>query len=58
MVDVSAAGGLATFDLDPDTWQTIVCRQAGRNFTSAEWSEYLRPDEPYRTTCPEWPSGQ
>jgi hypothetical protein len=58
MVDVSAADGLATFDLDPDTWQANVCQQAGRNLTSAEWSEYLGPDEPYRPTCPQWPSGR
>jgi WD40 repeat protein len=58
MVDVAAAGGLAMYDLDPDAWQANACQQAGRNLTAAEWEEYLGPDEPYRTTCPQWPAGE
>jgi hypothetical protein len=53
-----AAGGLAVYDLDPDTWQVDACRQAGRNLTAAEWDEYLGADEPYRTTCSQWPAGE
>jgi hypothetical protein len=58
MVDVAAADGLATYDLDPDTWQTDLCQQAGRNLTAAEWDEYLGTDEPYAATCPQWPAGE
>ncbi|MEP6658559.1 MAG: WD40 repeat domain-containing protein, partial [Acidimicrobiales bacterium] len=57
MVDVGPAGGLAVYDLDPDTWQADVCALAGRNLTAAEWSEYLGTDEPYRATCRQWPAG-
>ena len=57
MVDVAAAGRLASDDLDPDHWQADVCGQVGRNLTTAEWTEYLGADEPYRATCPQWPSG-
>lgn len=57
MVDVHAADGLGVFDLRPDAWESIVCRQVGRNLTAAEWEEYLGADEPYRTTCPDWPAG-
>jgi WD40 repeat protein len=41
----------------PDTWPTELCRRAGRNLTSSEWTFYLGP-EPYRRLCPELPSGQ
>ncbi|WP_221469794.1 nSTAND1 domain-containing NTPase [Allocatelliglobosispora scoriae] len=41
----------------PDTWPRELCRRAGRNLTSSEWSVYVGP-EPYRRLCPEFPSGQ
>ena len=50
----SAAFGIVQRELDPDEWQAIACRAAGRNLTRAEWAEYLG-DEIYRATCPEWP---
>ena len=57
MVDVGAAGGLATYNLDPNAWQANVCQQAGRNLSAPEWREYIGVDEPYRPTCPQWPAG-
>jgi WD40 repeat protein/transcriptional regulator with XRE-family HTH domain len=41
----------------PDTWPAELCRRAGRNLTSSEWTFYIGP-EPYRRLCPELPSGQ
>ena len=46
--------GVNRWDMDPDEWQRIACRTAGRNLTRTEWAEYLG-DEPYRATCQEWP---
>ena len=44
------------WDLDPDTWQENACDAAGRNFSLFEWQRFF-PDDPYRVTCPQWPSG-
>jgi WD40 repeat protein len=41
----------------PSTWPNELCRRAGRNLTSNEWTFYVGP-EPYRRLCPEFPSGQ
>jgi hypothetical protein len=46
--------GVSEWELDPDEWQAIACQAAGRNLTQVEWTDYLG-DEPYRTTCPQWP---
>ena len=40
----------------PNTWPHELCRRAGRNLTSKEWTFYVGP-EPYRRLCPELPSG-
>ncbi len=39
------------------TWPSELCRRAGRNLTSSEWTFYIGP-EPYRRLCPGLPSGQ
>jgi WD40 repeat protein len=41
----------------PTGWPTGLCRRAGRNLTSSEWTFYIGP-EPYRRLCPKFPSGQ
>lgn len=50
-------GGERTWELrlDPDRWAEQACTAAGRNLTSEEWATYLG-DEPYRRTCPEFPT--
>ncbi len=32
-----------------------ACATLGRNFTLAEWEQYL-PNTPYQATCPQWPA--
>jgi WD40 repeat protein len=49
-------GGTDLWDLNPDHWEAIACRLAGRNLTRAEWNTYL-PQRPYQATCPQWPDG-
>ena len=53
----SADGALRRWDVDPDSWREKACALAGRNFTQAEWAQYL-PEMPYRATCPQWPVGE
>jgi WD40 repeat protein len=50
-------GRVAIWNLDVHSWETAACKLAGRNLTHAEWREYL-PDQPYRSTCPQWSPGQ
>jgi len=44
------------WNVDPDTWPAIACRAAGRNMTLEEWEQFGPQGEPYRATCPEWPT--
>jgi WD40 repeat protein len=39
------------WDLDPERWEELACRIAGRNLTRAEWNQYL-PGRDYHRTCP------
>jgi WD40 repeat protein/class 3 adenylate cyclase len=41
--------------LDDDALAERACAIVGRNFTRVEWETFL-PDEPYRTTCAQWPA--
>jgi hypothetical protein len=43
--------GAVLLDLDPEHWETLACRIAGRNLTRAEWNQYL-PGREYHRTCP------
>ena len=47
---------LIMWELDPQAWRRRACAIAGRNLTSAEWSQYVGA-EPYRKTCRQWPKG-
>jgi WD40 repeat protein len=47
---------VVVWDLDPDSWEEQACESAGRNLTFFEWNQFF-PDEGYRVTCPQWPSG-
>ncbi len=44
------------WDLRFERWPDLACRFAGRNLTPGEWNQYGPSDEPYRVTCPQWPS--
>jgi DNA-binding SARP family transcriptional activator/class 3 adenylate cyclase/WD40 repeat protein/energy-coupling factor transporter ATP-binding protein EcfA2 len=52
----SPGQGVVLWTADPAEWEGTACRIAGRNFTRSEWAQYL-PSQPYRVTCPQWPSG-
>jgi DNA-binding SARP family transcriptional activator/WD40 repeat protein len=49
-------GRAVVWDLDVTNWPAIACRAAGRNLTADEWSQFGPAGEPYRATCPQWPS--
>jgi WD40 repeat protein len=49
-------GPVVVWDLDPEVWEEQACESAGRNLTFFEWNEFF-PDDAYRVTCPQWPSG-
>jgi WD40 repeat protein len=42
-----------TWRFGPDGILPALCRAAGRNFTSDEWTTYL-PGRPYERTCPQY----
>ena len=44
------------WDVDEESWIQRLCRIAGRNFTQAEWQNYL-DGRPYERTCPQYPAG-
>ena len=39
------------FPVSLDQWEAQACQVANRNFTRAEWTEFL-PQLPYRQVCP------
>lgn len=45
--------GILSWDVGPKSWIEQICKRVGRNFTRAEWKEYL-PDKEYQATCPQW----
>jgi TIR domain len=44
------------WDLNPAQMADTLCQRAGRNFTQAEWDQFL-PGFDYEVTCEQWPSG-
>jgi WD40 repeat protein len=59
LVSTSGDGSIMLWNLDPQSWIRSSCQRAGRNFTRAEWAQYI-PYKPYPTkqedaTCPQWP---
>jgi hypothetical protein len=50
-------GMIFLWDLDLHSWQYRACQIANRNFTRAEWAQYMG-NEPYHATCPDTASDQ
>jgi DNA-binding SARP family transcriptional activator/WD40 repeat protein len=48
---ITTPEGAVLLDLDPEHWERLACRIAGRNLTRAEWNQYL-PGHDYHRTCP------
>jgi WD40 repeat protein len=44
---------LQVWSMDTKVWINQACQRAGRNFTQAEWAQFL-PEEVYRKTCEQW----
>jgi len=49
-------GGAVLWNVDVEQWPEMACRAAGRNMTLDEWEQFGPHGEPYRATCPQWPS--
>ncbi len=50
-------GTVLRWDASPKLWVDTACQFAGRNMAEyTEWDRYL-PGDPYRLTCPQYPSG-
>lgn len=43
------------WNLDLETWPELACLVAGSNLTVSEWEQWGPADEPYRSTCPQFP---
>ena len=54
LVSGSGDGAITLWDVGLASWQSHACQMAGRNFTRAEWTQYMG-DEPYHKTCEQWP---
>ncbi|MFE6967591.1 BTAD domain-containing putative transcriptional regulator [Agromyces sp. NPDC057679] len=50
-VAMNVAGGVAVWDLRPETHADAACRMAGRDLTPEEWNTYLGDLGTYRSTC-------
>lgn len=46
------------WNLDVESWPGTACLAAGRNMTLDEWDLFGPANEPYRATCPQWPSAE
>jgi WD40 repeat protein len=52
-------GDLFLWTTSPTAWARRVCEIVKRNFTQAEWSQFLALRAgTYRRTCDQWPDGQ
>ena len=47
--------GVARLDIDPQHWEDVACRLAGRSLTREEWDQLL-PGRPYAPACAAAPS--
>ncbi len=54
---VTMKDGVMIWDIDPEHLAVAACKLAGRNMTLPEWEGLMGAFGPYRSTCPEYPSG-
>lgn len=57
LASASNDGTIILWDMNVKNWILNACQRAGRNFTRAEWKQYLG-DQPYRKTCDQWDDGK
>jgi WD40 repeat protein len=58
LIATAVADHILVWNLDVEQWPAIACSFAGRNLTPDEWLQLGPSNEPYRPTCPQWPSLQ
>lgn len=46
-----SSGQILQFSLDPDRWIEQACEFVGRDFTQAEWDQYVPGDGPPVSAC-------
>jgi WD40 repeat protein len=51
----SQDGIIILWDISLKSWQARACRIANRNFSRAEWKQYIGDIRPYGATCPNLP---
>ncbi len=57
LYSVGLDGAALAWNVDPEAWIVLNCNLAQRNFTQAEWKEFL-PEEDFRRTCEQYPIGE
>jgi hypothetical protein len=57
VASVGDDGDVLLWDVDERSWQARACRIANRNLSDREWRRLIRPERPYRRTCPDLPVG-
>jgi WD40 repeat protein len=50
--------GVLLTDVDPTSWRNRAARLANRNFSRAEWQQYMPAERKYHATLPDLPAGQ
>ena len=49
---VTSTGQAFAYQASLNAWERQACLVAGRNFTQAEWDQYV-PGRPYSKVCPD-----
>ncbi len=57
MASAGEDGKIYLYDMNIESWKEKACELAGRNLNLTEWQVYF-PNEKYRITCPQWPTGE
>ena len=57
LASASVDNTVRLWDLDPQSWIRRTCAIVNRNFSLAEWQQYLGTNVPYRKTCLSLPAG-
>jgi hypothetical protein len=56
-MEVCLQGTGIRVDIDLESWQAQACKMAGRNLTRTEGWQFIG-NQPYRSTCSQWPAGK
>lgn len=55
LISAALDSTIMIWDVTPEAWMMRNCSRAGRNLSPEEWADFF-PEEPYRATCPQWPT--